>query len=115
MGMDKNTVIGFVLIFLLLVVWQQFNAPTPEEMELEKLRQDSIALAQDNAYGEIDTIQEKTLVPGIDTLVNASDSVKMAQLGGSFGPFAAAAAGEGKVYRLENDLMSVTFNSKGGR
>lgn len=115
MGMDKNTVIGFVLIFLLLVVWQQFNAPTPEELELEKLRQDSIALAQEQAYAEIDTIQEKTLVPGIDTLVNASDSVKTARLGGDFGAFAPAAAGEGKVYRLENEVMTVTFNSKGGR
>src|SRR5690606_19378206 len=52
---------------------------------------------------------------GIDTLVNAPDSVIAAQLGSTFGPFAPAAVGKGKVYRLENDLMIVTFNSKGGR
>lgn len=115
MGIDKNTVIGFVLIFLLLVLWQQFNAPTPEQLELEKRAQDSIAAAMNQPYAEIDTITEKTLVPGIDTLVNASDSIKMARLGGNFGAFAPAAVGEGKVYRLENDLMVVSFDTKGGR
>ena len=115
MGMDRNTVIGFVLIFLLLVVWQQFNAPTPEQLELEKRRQDSIALAQNEPYAEIDNEAEPTVPVGGDTLQYVSDSIRQAQLGSSFGVFAAAAAGEGKVYRLENDLMSVTFNSKGGR
>lgn len=118
MGMDKNTVIGFILIFLLLVLWQQFNAPTPEQLELEKRRQDSIALAENKPYGEIDTIEEKTIVPGTntpDTLVNISDSLRTAQLGSTFGPFAPAARGKGKVYKLENDVMIVTFNSQGGR
>lgn len=113
--MDRNTVIGFVLIFLLLVVWQQFNAPTPEQLELEKRRQDSIALAQNEPYGEIDTVAEKTLTPGTDTLINASDSVKTAQLSGTFGLFATSAIGEEKVFELENELMTVTFNAKGGR
>lgn len=116
MGMDRNTVIGFVLIFLLLVLWQQFNAPTPEQLELEKRRQDSIALAENQPYGEIDTLAEPTLPVGADTLQQAtSDSIVQAQLSGTFGAFAPAAGGEGKVYRLENELMSVTFNSKGGR
>ncbi|PHN02887.1 membrane protein insertase YidC [Flavilitoribacter nigricans] len=113
--MDRNTVIGFVLIFLLLVLWQQFNAPTPEQLELEKRRQDSIALAQNQPYAEIDTSIEPTVPIGGDTLQIVNDSLRQAQLSGTFGPFAAAASGDGKVYRLENDLMSVTFNSKGGR
>lgn len=115
MGMDRNTVIGFLLIFLLLVLWQQFNAPTPEQLELEKRRQDSIALAQDQPYAEIDSLAEPTLPSGSDTLQEASDSLVQAQISGTFGAFAPAAKGEGKVYRLENDLMTVTFNSKGGR
>ena len=94
MGMDKNTVIGFVLIFLLLLVWQQFNAPTPEQLELEKRLQDSIALVQQNQPdAKLEEAAAETQLPGIDPLINASDSVKTAQLGGTFGAFAAAAAG----------------------
>lgn len=115
MGMDRNTVIGFLLIFLLLVLWQQFNAPTPEQLELEKRRQDSIALAQNQPYAEIDSLAEPSLPIGADTLQEASDSLAQAQISTTFGAFAPAAKGEGKVYRLENDLMTVTFNSKGGR
>lgn len=31
--MDKNTITGLVLIFLLIVLWQNFFSPTPETME----------------------------------------------------------------------------------
>lgn len=116
MGMDRNTVIGFVLIFLLLVVWQQFNAPTPEQLELEKRRQDSIALAQNQPYAEIDTIQEPTSTTGtgIDLAAEPNDSIRQLQLNSTFGAFAPAAVGDGKIYKLENEVMIVSFNSQGG-
>ena len=116
MGMDKNTVIGFVLIFLLLVVWQQYNAPTPEQLAMEQARQDSIALVQQQAAEELAEEQApETATPKTDSLVHASDSVKTAQLGGVFGPFSLAAAGEEQIYKLSNDLMTVSISSKGGR
>ena len=40
--MDKNTVIGLVLIFLILIGFSYFNRPSEAEMQ-ERHRQDSIA------------------------------------------------------------------------
>ena len=40
--MDRNTVIGFSLIFLILAGYYWYTAPTPEEIQMQ-LTQDSIA------------------------------------------------------------------------
>ncbi|WP_069133362.1 membrane protein insertase YidC [Rhodohalobacter halophilus] len=47
--MDKNTVTGLLLIFVLTIAWAWFTMPSQEELERqrqEQLRQDSIAAAQ---------------------------------------------------------------------
>ena len=47
--MDKNTVTGLLLIFVLTIAWAWFTMPSQEEIERqqqEQLRQDSIAAAQ---------------------------------------------------------------------
>lgn len=47
--MDKNTVTGLLLIFVLTIAWAWFTMPSQEELERqqqEQIRQDSIAAAQ---------------------------------------------------------------------
>lgn len=47
--MDKNTVIGLLLIFVLTIGWAWFTMPSQEEMDLrqaERAMQDSLALAE---------------------------------------------------------------------
>ena len=41
--MDKNTIIGFVLIGVVLVIFSWLNQPTPEQLEAQRRMQDSIA------------------------------------------------------------------------
>ncbi|MGA1465281.1 MAG: hypothetical protein ACO363_06075, partial [Balneolaceae bacterium] len=44
--MDRNTITGLILIFLITLAWAFFTMPTQEELEqqrLEQLRQDSLA------------------------------------------------------------------------
>ena len=41
--MDKKSIIGIILIFLILVVFSIINRPSQEEIEAAKHRQDSIA------------------------------------------------------------------------
>ncbi|MFM1808565.1 MAG: hypothetical protein RLZZ242_1290 [Bacteroidota bacterium] len=36
-SLDKNAVIGFVLIFAIMLGWLYFNQPTPEELEAQRL------------------------------------------------------------------------------
>lgn len=40
--MDKNSIIGIILIFLVLVVFSIINQPSKEQIERMKQRQDSI-------------------------------------------------------------------------
>ena len=41
--MDKNTIIGFVLIGIVLFGFSWLNRPTPEQIEAQRRYQDSIA------------------------------------------------------------------------
>ncbi|MDP4709913.1 MAG: membrane protein insertase YidC [Saprospiraceae bacterium] len=111
--MDRNTIIGFTLIFALLLVWQQFVAPSAEELAAQQQLQDSLAATQ--------VLPEETIatavLPGDLTAVEAlgSDSATLAALEPVFGTFASAALGTDEKVVLENNLMRVTLASKGGR
>ncbi len=118
--MDRNTIIGFSLIFILLVVWQQFIAPSPEEIEAMQRTQDSLVTVerQKDSLARLEkegttTAQEITTQESIEQQI--PDSLRQAQLGSTFGPFAAAASGKETTSTLSNDLFTITFTNKGGR
>ena len=114
--MDRNQIIGIVLIFGLLLVWQQFFAPSPEELAAEQSRRDSIALVQEQleAANDPPTTTLNDTTDSTSTESAASDSLLLLQRSGAYGAFAAATVGEAKTERLENDLMEVYFSNKGG-
>lgn len=111
--MDRNTIIGLTLIFVLLVAWQQFLAPTAEEIEQQERLQDSIAQAQQRA-DSLASIEEAT-PEETQLATEADDSLKLVQRQAGFGPFAPAAAGKSETVTLENDLMKLSISTKGGR
>ena len=102
--MDKNTIIGFLLIGVVLVVFTWLNRPTPEQIEAQRRMQDSIARVE---YAkQLD--EQKKLNQEIEAeaeLANLPDSVRMARLQNSFGVFAQAMTGEDGFTVLENDLL----------
>src|ERR1035437_2234429 len=107
--MDKNTIIGFVLIALIVIGFVQITKPNDKEIAAQKRYNDSIALVQQakpnvavkTASG---TISKDSLAVN-DTTNNAS----------AFGDFSVASKGEDKFYTLENELVKITLSSKGGR
>lgn len=116
--MDRNNIIGIVLIFVLFIVWQTVMAPSKEQVAEQKRVQDSIAMAEraadslaQLANAEVATPEnqiEKTATPELpDSLLNL-------QLAQTFGVFAPSAKGEAKEIKLENEESIVTFSSKGG-
>lgn len=114
--MDRNQVVGIVLIFLLFIVWQQFFAPSPEQLEAERMRQDSLAQIAAQAE-ELEPIEEAAELDSTEISVTntVSDSAQLAQRSESYGAFATATVGEEQEIVLENDLYTVTFTNKGGR
>lgn len=50
--MDKNTIIGMVLIGALLLTWSIYNQPSKEQLALQKHVQDSIELVNQKTQKE---------------------------------------------------------------
>lgn len=106
--LDINTIIGFVLIFgiLIFMFWQ--NQPTPEELEAQKAKQEQLKAAEmqkANAAKE-GIAQPKT--------VNLQDSMAVAGYKNAIGAFGYMAPKEGTTV-LENDVVYLEVSNKGGQ
>jgi len=108
--MDKNTIIGFSLIGLILLGFWQLNKPNEKEVQAQKRYNDSIALVQ-QAKVQAETAINKTATVSKDSVIGTDT----AAINSSFGDFSASAKGEEKFYTLENELIKLTISSKGGR
>ena len=101
MGMDRNTVIGFVLLGLLLFIYLFTATKNSQQLERQKLQQaDSLAAVK--------KIQEALHV------VQDSVKVKVAS-GDSLTGFNKAIGGSEKLITVENDLLKIVFSNKGGQ
>ena len=113
--MDRNTIIGLAVIGLLLVGYSLMTKPQREAQMAERLRQDSIARAEQirsmaaAAEAEAQSTISATEVEG------AADSLDMERLQGELGDFASAAAGTAEQVVLENENLKLTFSTLGGR
>lgn len=109
--MERNQIIGIVLIMATFMLWTITSAPSDEELKKSKRTQDSLALVNQ-------TLPEKKVesVVADDTLAPVAGNDSIAMLGNQkkFGQFGAATVGTEKDIVLENDLVRVTFSSKGG-
>ena len=113
--MDKNTITGFILIFGILLVWNIMMGPdAKKQMELEKQRQDSIALAEQKKLPEEQTLSLLD-TPVEEVQDSAAQARQQTMLELQYGAFYPAASGTETKEVLENDVMKVTFSSKGGR
>ena len=108
--MDRNTVIGFLLIFGLLLVWQQLVGPSQGEVLEAQRVQDSIAAATPgpDIQGQDATAAAATYAPDTSAAGQSAAS-------GRYGVFAPRAGLRASTYTLENDLVRLTLSSQGGR
>jgi len=116
--MDKNNIIGMVLIFGLLMAWSYWTLPTQAQIEEQQRVQDSIAMAEmeRDSLAKLDMAKINGDGAGsTGTMEALSDSARNEQLTGIYGPFASAAAGSEETSVLENDLLKITFTNKGGQ
>jgi len=111
--MDRNTIIGFILIKLVLIGFTMLNRPSKEQAEAQRRYQDSIAnIQKSQAEGQQAVIQQQAeAVKGTET---NSDSLSQTHLADKFGDFADAAQGTESFVTLENDFMVLKISTKGG-
>jgi len=116
--MDKNSVIGLVLIAILLVGYSIFTKPSDEELAAQQRAADSLAALQieQDAVNEI----EEAIIPESESLADTVvlDSAGRAEVGtelkARYGVLAASSAGESKDITVTTDLLEITFSNKGG-
>ena len=112
--MDKNTLIGFLLIGVVLFAFSWFNQPTPEQVEAQRRYYDSIAKVEQTQQMELQKEQNEK-VSAEQALMSLPDSVRVQRLQQSFGVFANAMVGSDGFTVLENEKVELRISNKGGR
>ena len=99
--MNKDTIIGFVLIALVLIGFSWWNRPSAEQIEAAK-KQDSIANVMKEKAQQQDSIQQAAAKN--DTVAQADTTAI----------FYAAQQGNSQLITLKNSKLELTLDTKGG-
>lgn len=107
--LDLNTIIGFILIFGIMVWYMYQNSPSEDQVRAEKAKKEQEAKAQK-------VTEKQVALHATDSVAN--DSLRLAGLRQSLGGFAysgtLASATNGHTI-LENDLVTLKIANKGGQ
>ena len=99
--MDKNTLIGFILIGLVIVGFSWYNTPNQEEMERAQHYNDSLQIVQ----------QQMAEAEKAKTIAFEQQALKV----DSASSFFQTTQGQEEFFTIENELVQLTFTNKGGR
>ncbi|THD33908.1 membrane protein insertase YidC [uncultured Flavobacterium sp.] len=106
---DRNSIIGFLLIFMLLLGVMYINKPSQKEIDAKA----KIEAEKQKAAAK--TSEKEATLTAVDT--TAKDSLQLEKLKSSLGSFAYAAtlpSAKQEIQTLENDVVKLTFSNKGG-
>ena len=110
--LDKNTIIGLVLIFAVFIGYGILTAPSEEERAAMKVKQDSIIRLQDNIAKDAKAEQLRdsiAQIPNDSISVFNQDSLMFSE----FGAFSSCAEGEKEEITISNELIEIKFSSLG--
>ncbi len=132
--MDRNTLIGMLLIGVVFIGFTWYNQPTEEELAEQKRLQDSITAVEeeqareqarknfsqlesedsdsDMAEIQVDTAG-KNLSDSAYTVLQ--DSLRTEKKQANYGMFYRASEGTAEYFTIENEKIKATVSSKGGR
>ena len=107
-AMNKDTIIGFVLIALVLIGFSWWNQPSAEQIEAAK-KQDSIeTVKKEQAEKEAAALAAKQQETAVDSAAADTAAVDTTAL------FASALNGTSQEVTLKNDKLQLTLDTKGG-
>ena len=126
--MNRNSIIGFILIAAIMVFYTFWMTPSEEElakeqhvrdsiMMVQKVQriQDSISSAQAAAIATQQQNQERPQEQNTETgTTEEASSADFKDLQDKYAVFANASVGKDEIYVLENDVMKIEISNKGG-
>ena len=101
--MNRNTVTGFLLIAIVLIVFSCCSTPSKEQIEAQKKEQEKIELAKANEAKKQREEEAARL-----------QMIEAAAQGDSSSLFYPSLNGEEQMVTLENDKVKLLFSTKGG-
>ncbi|MFI5221278.1 MAG: membrane protein insertase YidC [Bacteroidia bacterium] len=109
--MDRNSILGLVLIFLILIGFAYWNQPSEADLKASRAQHDSLLRVKEreDSLNLIEALKEKLNKDSV------TKTVDTAALKGSLGSFADFSAGKEEFTILENEELKITFTNKGGR
>ena len=105
---DVQSIIGFVLIFGILIFMFYQNRPTPAELAAEKAKQEQVEAAKASENLETETVGNNE--PQLDL----QDSTAVANYQGKLGAFGFTKPSN-DITTLENDVLLLKISNKGGQ
>ncbi|MCB9334606.1 MAG: membrane protein insertase YidC [Flavobacteriales bacterium] len=118
-GLDRNSIIGLVIIGVILLVFSYITSPSEEELEKQRIAESKKTeqLKDDKSIesnpADKTVIEESKTTDSTQNILN--DSLQNIELLAQYGPFVDASKGEKKDFTLENEKVKITFTNIGGR
>ncbi|MFK5854780.1 MAG: membrane protein insertase YidC [Bacteroidota bacterium] len=116
--MNKNSIIGFILIAGIMIGYTYWMTPSAEELARKQHVADSIAMVQREKNAALiksaEVLEQKSQIEETISENNAPVSDSYAELKSKYDLFANSAIGEDKLYIIENDLIKLEITNKGG-
>ncbi|MEW6468013.1 MAG: membrane protein insertase YidC [Bacteroidota bacterium] len=115
--MDRNSVIGILLIAAIMFGWLYMMQPSPEELEKQRRQQDSLIRVAQEQEKKFQKSLEKdsSVISAVPDSLSQTDSAKKTQLVRKYGVFADAVSGKDDTLIIENELIRAWISTKGGR
>lgn len=107
--LDINSIIGFVIIFGLIMLMLYQNQPTAEELEADKAEQEQV---DTQTKTEENKVQQNNTAAA--PAINLQDSTAVANYKSNIGAFGFTSPSDNTT-KLENDLVYLEISNKGGQ
>ena len=107
--MDRNTITGFSLIFLILIGYYWYTAPTAEQQAIFERQRDSIAKVEAAKVASTQSKQASNAA-----ISSATTPVKDSALLNTLGGFASQLQGTPGLVQLKSKELSIDIRTKGG-
>lgn len=107
---DSNRIIGIILIVIISFVYLKFFAPTVDQLEAQDQ-----AVTADSTGTELVVDLEEGMEEADSIKVVLSDSAAILANANTFDIFAPASVGTSEIVSIENDVIKIDLDTKGGR
>ena len=111
--MDKNSLIGIILILGVLIGWSVWMTPSKEEIAQQRHIQDSINKVQRERFVRDSISMAQANAVMSEQYETKSQDETFSTRYNQYGSFALAATGEDKTFVLENEVLKMNLSSRG--